>query len=275
MQSQWEDGSEMARYAELFIKPNDRLSSFERLEIYNQQYWWRLLDSFSDDFRGLCAVIGQEKFDKLAVAYLETCGSTSWTLRNLGQHLIEFLKALPELTAPHTALAIDIASIEWARAWSFDEPGDPPPDTQYLAKTPPHRLKLKVQPYIVLLELKYEAEKLFLRFRKRDNSAAESTASNAVNAAPRKRKEARIVAKPARDPVYLAVHRQQNTVYYKRLTAEAFDLLRALRSGKTLAAACDVAFVGKAFTPEEAASLIREWFADWMELGWFAASKAA
>src|SRR5258708_5857365 len=25
------------------IKPNDRLTSFERLQIYNQLYWWRLL----------------------------------------------------------------------------------------------------------------------------------------------------------------------------------------------------------------------------------------
>ncbi len=271
MQPQWTDGSDMARYAELFIKPNDRLTSFERLEIYNQQYWWRILESFSEDFRGLCAVIGQDKFDKLAVSYLETCGSTSWTLRNLGQHLLAFLKTHPELTAPHTALALDIASIEWARAWAFDEPGDPPPDTQYLASAPPHRLKLGLQPYIVLLPLEYEAEKLFLQFRKRDSSTAESTASNAMDAAPRKRKEVRISAKPAKEPVYLAVHRQRNTVYYKRITAEAFALLHTLRAGKTLAAACDAAFVGKAFAPEEAAGLIREWFADWMELGWFAA----
>ncbi|HSI65311.1 MAG TPA: hypothetical protein VLE43_19455, partial [Candidatus Saccharimonadia bacterium] len=30
MQQTWVDGSDMARYAELFIKPNDRLSSFDR-----------------------------------------------------------------------------------------------------------------------------------------------------------------------------------------------------------------------------------------------------
>ena len=32
-----------AEVAARFIKPNDRLNSFERLQIYNQQYWWRLL----------------------------------------------------------------------------------------------------------------------------------------------------------------------------------------------------------------------------------------
>ena len=68
MQSTWTDGSDMARHAELFIKPNDRLSSFERLQIYNQQYWWRLIESFSEDFRGLCAVIGEVLRDRRANA---------------------------------------------------------------------------------------------------------------------------------------------------------------------------------------------------------------
>jgi hypothetical protein len=35
-----------------FIKPNDRLSSFERLEIYNRQYWFRVLDCLYDDYPG-------------------------------------------------------------------------------------------------------------------------------------------------------------------------------------------------------------------------------
>jgi hypothetical protein len=272
MQSTWMDGSDMQRYAGLFIKPNDRLSSFQRLEIYNQQYWWRLLESFGEDFRGLCAVIGQKKFDALAVAYLERCGSTSWTLRDLGQHLDAFLALHPELTAPHTALARDMARLEWARARAFDEPADPPPDTQKMAATPPERLKLRLQPYLVLLEMRHETDKLFLRFRNRNRSAAESTASNAVNAAPRRRREVRIAARPAGKPVHLVVHRLQNTVYYKRITPEAFRLLTLLREGHTLDAACGEAFAGCPFTPEQAAALIREWFADWMELGWFAAS---
>ncbi len=29
-----------------FIKPNDRLTSFERLEIYNRHYWFRVLSAF-------------------------------------------------------------------------------------------------------------------------------------------------------------------------------------------------------------------------------------
>src|SRR5664279_3919175 len=35
------DGRSMQTEAEAIIKPNARLSSFDRLEIYNRQYWFR------------------------------------------------------------------------------------------------------------------------------------------------------------------------------------------------------------------------------------------
>src|SRR5713101_1000351 len=53
-----------------FIKPNDRLNSFERLEIYNRQYWFRVLDCLHDDYPGLRAILGNKKFTQLATAYL-------------------------------------------------------------------------------------------------------------------------------------------------------------------------------------------------------------
>ena len=45
-----------------FIRPNDRLSSFERLEIYNRQYWFRLFSSFEEDFPGVQAIVGRNGF---------------------------------------------------------------------------------------------------------------------------------------------------------------------------------------------------------------------
>ncbi|MEZ0276325.1 MAG: hypothetical protein ACAH88_15555, partial [Roseimicrobium sp.] len=146
---------------------------------------------------------------------------------------------------------------------------DPVPDTQKLASTPPHLLRLGLQPYITLLSLHYEAEQLLLRLRRRSQKAAGSTASNAMTAAPRASRALRIVAKRSTQPVHLVVHRLQNTVYYKRVTPEAFQLLNLIHQGTPVEQACAEAFAGKDFTPEEAASLIQQWFADWMELGWF------
>ena len=63
--------SSVAEEASAFIRPNDRLTSFERLEIYNRQYWFRLFSSFEEDFPGLKSVVGSRKFQALMRAYLE------------------------------------------------------------------------------------------------------------------------------------------------------------------------------------------------------------
>src|SRR6266478_6502467 len=80
MQPQWIDNRGTSEVAESFIKPNDRLSSFERLEIYNRVYWFRVLDCLYDDYPGLRAVLGGPKFIKLITAYLAKYPSVSFTL---------------------------------------------------------------------------------------------------------------------------------------------------------------------------------------------------
>ena len=79
----------MKSVASGFIKPNDRLTSFERLEIYNRQYWFRLRDCFNDDYTGLRAILGDRRFERMAVAYLERHPSECFTLRNLGSKFAE------------------------------------------------------------------------------------------------------------------------------------------------------------------------------------------
>jgi hypothetical protein len=50
IQKRWTDGSDAQQFAETFISSNKDLKSLERLEIYNQQYWIRLLDSLGEEF---------------------------------------------------------------------------------------------------------------------------------------------------------------------------------------------------------------------------------
>src|SRR3984957_2371998 len=71
------DGRSMRAVASQIIKPNDRLTSFERLEIYNRQYWFRVLSAFAEDFPSLRAVLGGSRFDAMATAYLIDCPSQS------------------------------------------------------------------------------------------------------------------------------------------------------------------------------------------------------
>lgn len=268
MQREWTDGSATTDVAEQFIKPNDRLDSFQRLEIYNQQYWWRLLGNFAEDFRGLRAVLGDAQFDRLAVAYLDHCGSTSWTLRNLGSRLERFVRERPELTAPHTSLAIDMVRVEWARTVAFDEAEKPPLLPEEIRDIPPQLLRLGLQPYLVLLELRHPIDKLLGKL-KRQGEIETASLSNAVSSVhPRRR--GRLAARPRAKPIYIAVHRLNFSVYYKRLEAEAYHLLCALRASMPLEHACLVACDATIDSPEVIACKIQSWFAEWMSFGWLA-----
>src|SRR5713226_8218028 len=96
MQQTAPDGRPMRAYAARFIKPNDRLTSFERLEIYNRQYWFRLLSSMMEDFPGLRSVLGDRRFEAMSKAYIVECPSRSFTLRNLGAQLGSWLHKHPK-----------------------------------------------------------------------------------------------------------------------------------------------------------------------------------
>ncbi len=257
--------SESDAVADEIIKPNDRLTSPERLQIYNQQYWWRLLANFADDFPGVRAALGTRAFDRLSVSYLEHCGSTSWNLRNLGRQLETYLRDHPEHGGAKHQLALETARMEWACMEAFDGPEKPVLDPQKIARIAPDRLRIKLQPYITLLELDYPIDDLL---RKLKNSGVETgTASNAVSSGPTRR-TTRLSVPRSRKPIHLVVHRVDYVVFYKRLDPEAHRILTALRDGETLDAACDIAFRDSKVLPETCAAKIQEWFAMWMRFGW-------
>src|SRR3974390_1173248 len=107
------DGRSTRKIAETIIKPNDRLTSFERLEIYNRQYWFRILSALAEDFVGLRSIIGDRAFEKLAVAYLLDCPSQSFTLRNLGSRLEEWLRGHSSYIVGVEEIALDMVRLEW------------------------------------------------------------------------------------------------------------------------------------------------------------------
>src|SRR5271170_2395711 len=115
-----EDGRPMKIEAAEFITPNSRLTSLERLEIYSRSYWYRALDSLYDDFPGLRAVLGKRAFHLLSRAYLAECPSRSFTLRNLGSRLGDWLERNPQYARNRSELAVDMARLEWAHIEAFD-----------------------------------------------------------------------------------------------------------------------------------------------------------
>ncbi len=268
MQKRWIDGRPMEEAAADFIKPNDRLSSFERLEIYNRQYWFRVLDCLWDDYPGLRAIVGRRKFMKLITAYLERYPSDSYTLRDLGNRLEEFLREEPQWAAPREELALDMARFEWAQIVAFDGPSKPPITPDDILDTPAATLRLGLQPYLSLLELEYAVDDFLIAVKKRESDVLRGEASNAVGSAPTARARRKPIRPPKRAKVYLVVHRHDNMLYYKREDPEAFAILSALARGATLENACADAVAPSNRTNIDWAAQIKEWFDDWAVLGW-------
>lgn len=259
------DGTLNKSEADDIIKPNDRLSSFDRLEIYNRQYWFRLYSSFEEDFPGLMAVIGRRKFDALTRSYLTDFPSRSFSLRNLGSQLEHWLLAHGEFIEPRADLALDMVRIEWAHIEAFDSAADPLIDADDLAEIHDGS-QLRLQPYLRVLKLRYPVDDLIIDVRS-ESGSSDGSSNNASIA--RKRKRARHVAAMEPEEIYLAVHRYENSVYYKRLGREDYRLLTALIAGEPIGKAIDMALENSALAEDERAPFLQAAFQSWSSLGWF------
>lgn len=267
MQAKLPDGRSMRAEAKQFIKPNDRLSSFDRLEIYNQQYWFRVLAAFAEDFHGLRAIVGARRFEQLSLAYLTQCPSRSYTLRNLGSRLFLWLRAHPEWIQPQERLALDMVRLEWAHVEAFDAAEEPLLGPEDLLEVTP-ATHFGIQPYIRLLELAYPVDDLLLAI-KDDPDQQSDAASNAGAYRRKQHPEVRKLERLNRERIYLAVHRKQYSVAFRRLSPEAFRMLRALGKGNSLGEALDIAMRGSRLRDGEITERVQEWFTEWSQSGWF------
>ena len=260
------DGTSLLETAETIIKPNARLTSFERLEIYNRQYWFRVISAMADDFDGLRAILGEKQFQKLVVAYLNDCPSTSFSLRNIGSKLEGWLGEHREYVRTPAKdremwgtkldeIALDMVKLEWAEVEVFDSEAGAPVTAEDIAAMGEDPL-LKLQPYIRLLELTHPVHDLLLKLRERRRN----------DESPMRKLPARVL--PKAKQTFVAVHRQNDSVYFKDLDAAAFVMLRQFQGGCTVSQAIENTNWEERGV-EEIGATVREYFENWASLGWF------
>ena len=259
------DGRAMEEVAASFIAPNSRLTAFERLEIYNRQYWFRVLGALAEDFPALSAVVGSEAFDRLSISYLTAHPSRSFSLRNLGSHLADWLEVNPSYTGRRHRLAVDVARIEWAFIEAFDSAERAPLTIEQIA-TLDAGSQLALQPHVRLVALEYPADDLVLNLHKRDKRQASEAGVRHEN-----------LDRPAKIPrvrrraTWVAAHRVDLAVYYRRLDREEFQTLTAIARGVPLVEAIAEGFAESRIPDVRRAQKIQQWFATWAELGWICA----
>ncbi len=124
--------------------------------------------------------------------------------------------------------------------------------------------RLALQPHLQLVALSYPADELVLSLHhgeKRGVSEAglqQEAASDAPVVLPKLRKQ----------PTWLAVHRVDLSIFYRRLMRQEFQMLAALQGGALLAEALVAGFAVSSIPESRRPRLVQQWFSNWAGLGW-------
>lgn len=266
MRKESSDGRPMEEVAASFIAPNSKLSAFERLEIYSRQYWYRVLGALAEDFPALRSVVGGRAFDAISVAYLTAHPSRSFTLRNLGSHLGEWLANNPHYAGRRARLAQDVARMEWAFVEAFDGAEHDPLTLEQIS-TLDGNSRLALQPHLRLVELDFPVDDLVLNLHKKEKR---QTSEAGVQCEEDEQAPAKLPSLRNRR-TWLAAHRVDLSVYYLRLKREEFCTLSAIRAGQPLALAIEAGITTSRVPSAKRPNLVKQWFTAWAELGWICA----
>ena len=105
-------GSEIPSAA-TYITQSTNLTPDERMQLYNQSYWLRLLAALHEEYPFLSRLFGKEAFDdEIGTGYLTAYPPTHWSLNLLGKDLLTYLEKT--YLAPDRWLVLKAAEIDWA-----------------------------------------------------------------------------------------------------------------------------------------------------------------
>ena len=200
------------------IAGDDRLSAEERVDIYANMYFYRLLDVLKEDFPATLAIFGDTRFHNLVTSYLIEYPPEHFSIAFAGRHLADFIESHP-MREEFPFLA-DLARIERALIDVFHAADATPLDAEAMRAIAPAEwpaLKLMQHPATEVLELRWDA----------------ATILGALN-----REEA--PSPPAPKQMSMLVWRNRNRVYYREIDRAERDELGAIAAGCTFAEICEV-----------------------------------
>jgi len=233
---------------ERLVTPGPQLSAIDRVQIYNDGYFARLVECLTDDYPVLSFALGEETFSSLARRYIERHPSRSRSLNAYGQHMAAFCRARPE---PWAGFAADLARLEWALVEVVHEPASESLTPDALAAIPAARwqnARLLPSRGLRLLGFDYPVNDFFQAFR-----------------------DERAPKMPEHAPTATAVYRQGLALWRMGLEPRAALLLKDLVSGVPLAVAVATleARSRGAGTRQELARLLPQWLGSWVQSGFF------
>lgn len=222
-----------------WIAADSEDAAIQRLDVYANMYFFRLLDVLRGDYPNTVKLVGDDAFHNLATGYFLAHPSDNPSLRWIGRHLPDHLEG-GDLQRRFPAVA-SLARLEWVRGEAFDAEDAPVATASALAAATPESwsaMRLRMQPALRLLELDHRVLPMWLALE---------------------RAEAEIPAAPS-EPCRVVIWRRGFRVYHRAVGAPEHECLRMAISGATFAAICEALWshVGDE-TPAVAVGALRTW----------------
>ncbi|MEO5696384.1 MAG: DNA-binding domain-containing protein, partial [Burkholderiaceae bacterium] len=223
--------------------------------IYQHAYATRLVAALRDNFGVLPLVLGDDAFDALALAYLESHPSRRPSIRWFGDRLPEFMAQRDDLV-PHPAIT-DLARMEWALRAAFDAADADVLDAAALADVPPSAwptLVFTPLPSVQLMSLGWNVEPVWRALKDLEPQQAPE------------------LPEPEPFDHGLLVWRQGLETRWRALDPAPARLLRDALQGQSFGVLCERAAdeVGDAQAAAHAATALQGWIADGLFRAWHA-----
>lgn len=235
------------------IESDDRLSAVQRLEIYANAYFHRILDCLKEDFPATLAVLGDDNFHNLVTGYLIEYPPTEPSISFAGRHLADFLHRHPmrerwpfiaELAYLERTL-IEVFHAGEAQALNAEA-------MRSIALADWPALAMRTHPALAIVDCEWRVDELL---REAGNAADQ----------PGRYSDALARTAPARAAVSVLVWRRNARVHYRALERAERAALGLASTGASFAALCEMAAAEAG--GEEPVALINRLLTRWLDEG--------
>ncbi len=241
---------EAARY----IVPSPTMSPAERIELYNCQYWWRILSVLQENFPLLTRLLGFFDFnEKIAEPYIEKYPSQHWSLNRLGDRFPGWIKE--EYKGADADLLFEAAQVDLAYNQIFFE-GELPlqeilsgADEEMMSS-----LIFFLQPHLRLFIFDHDMCSL------REQLLAESTEYWEEHGVPLPEKEKKY---------FFVIYRDRNySILSSEIDYTRYTILSFFERGCSVEGICELLENADEEIQQNAAANLHIWFQEWIARGW-------
>jgi hypothetical protein len=222
------------------------LSTHDRLDVYANAYFYRLLESLAAHFVTVHRVLGEERFHDLVAHYLMRFPSNSPNIGDLGEAFPGFIQESPH--SKSIPFLYELAMLERAIMECLFTNHLPPLDVRSIPTKSEEEwatARFVLDPAIRLLSVQWSVDQLW-KYREQPEPLE-------------------LPAFRESSPRHLLLYRDDNWVNVTVMDIDPWKALHMLRSGMSLGAVCDA--LSKQWNQGPESLPVMEWFSSWVATG--------